>query len=154
MVGHHLNTRRRKFEEAITIIAERHDLYVYFDFDIDLNRLTFQFSGPVHKLPTCSIDITTPDPIKSLELLEKELVYELDRHKKNIQQIVKLKSCPFCGGEAELRNNIKIDGGCHYTVKYIVCKKCGAKTTERGCDGYYNLWCTDEEIAELWNQRV
>ena len=103
MFRHDLYTRRRELKEAITIIAERHDMDVYFDFDMDLNKLTFQFSGPVHKLPTRSIDITTPDPIKSLELLEKELVYELDRHKKNIQQIVKLKSCPFCGEEAELR---------------------------------------------------
>lgn len=65
-----------------------------------------------------------------------------------------LKPCPFCGGKAVIDTTIKPDGGCHYKVKFAKCKRCGAQTKEKICDGYYGEHCSDEEIAELWNKRV
>ena len=46
-----------------------------------------------------------------------------------------------------------MDTDCSYRVKFVQCTQCHAKTEERTCDGYYGDWCTDEEIAELWNRR-
>lgn len=69
--------------------------------------------------------------------------------------MIKLKPCPFCGNEEPV---IKIktlsDGKCDYDVKYIVCEICGARTMERICDGYYGGFCSDYDIAALWNKRA
>ena len=40
-----------------------------------------------------------------------------------------LKPCPFCGGKARIYDATRPDG-------------------------YYGEYCTDEEIADLWNRRV
>lgn len=49
----------------------------------------------------------------------------------------KLKSCPFCGGEAEMIETLF----CDYKVE---CEKCGASTS----------YCDSEEMAvEAWNRR-
>jgi hypothetical protein len=67
---------------------------------------------------------------------------------------IELKSCPFCGGKAVLKTSTQYDGQCHYTVKYIECNECYIQTNKRICDGYYGAYCSDEEIAEIWNSRV
>lgn len=64
-----------------------------------------------------------------------------------------LKPCPFCGGKARISDAIRPDGHCSYRVKFVQCTECHAKTEEKTCDGYYEEYCTDEEIAELWNRR-
>ena len=51
----------------------------------------------------------------------------------------KLKPCPFCGGEAELEDNLV---GFKFTVQ---CKECFSMT-----DGYF----TSEEAIAAWNRRV
>ena len=61
---------------------------------------------------------------------------------------IKLKPCPFCGGEAELIH------GTAYAEDYssqVQCSKCGAKIKEihRAVD-----YCADEKAAEAWNRRV
>ncbi len=81
-----------------------------------------------------------------------KLVEEKKEQRKQLNE--KLKLCPFCGSRARIEERSKPDGYRHYTVKFIQCTKCHAKTEERICDGYYGEHCTDEEIAELWNRRV
>ena len=55
----------------------------------------------------------------------------------------KLKPCPFCGGEAKLRNE-----GCCIFVK---CKNCGA---EAGLVHISAEYCANEKAAEAWNRRA
>lgn len=71
-----------------------------------------------------------------------------------IQYAEALKPCPFCGGEAEIRNDTRQDGNHYYSVIYVECSKCGARTLEKISDGYFDEYCSNEEIAELWNARV
>ena len=71
--------------------------------------------------------------------------------------MAELKPCPFCGGEAVLKDNAY---GCgvydcagaladtHYeepTVFWCECKECGATA---------NGWDTDGEAIEAWNRRA
>ena len=67
---------------------------------------------------------------------------------------VELKNCPFCGGNATIKTKSLNDGYCGYYVKCIMCENCGIQTRERTCDGYYGEYCSDEEIAEIWNRRI
>ena len=64
-----------------------------------------------------------------------------------------LKRCPFCGGEAEIVDEKRYCGNEGYSVKFVKCRECDVCTKERISDGYFNEYCTDEEIAELWNTR-
>ena len=66
-----------------------------------------------------------------------------------------LESCPFCGGEAEIKRGTACMGhGDYGPEKWIQCKKCGARTQAYICDGYYGCEMTDDELAEKWNTRV
>ena len=64
---------------------------------------------------------------------------------------VKLKPCPFCGGEAVLKDDLWGESFC------VRCKRCRARTDSfiTGLDGV-----PDDEIAaqdmarEAWNRRV
>lgn len=58
---------------------------------------------------------------------------------------IKLKPCPFCGGEAAL-----IENG-FYNSCLVKCTKCGAETSEVEGVGFYILGF---EAAEKWNKRV
>lgn len=81
-------------------------------------------------------------------------IYCIDR-KRGINRLDSLlKPCLFCGGKARISDAIRPDGHCSYRVKFVQCTQCHAKTEERTCDGYYGDWCTDEEIADLWNRRA
>lgn len=82
---------------------------------------------------------------------------DLDRGAKceQLKNPIKLKPCPFCGDETPVIKTKELpDGYCHYKVKYVACESCGARTMERTCDGYYGGYCSDEEIAAMWNQRA
>ena len=56
---------------------------------------------------------------------------------------IKLLPCPFCGGEAELRN----EGYC----SFVKCQSCGA---EAGLSHISAEYCANEKSAEAWNRRV
>ena len=63
--------------------------------------------------------------------------------------------CPFCGGDAELYDNMRLDGPCHYKTKFVRCKNCGARSKEFTVDGYYGEEPhPDSEIIGFWNNRV
>lgn len=66
-----------------------------------------------------------------------------------------LLPCPFCGGKAEIRNETVRDtpSDC-YEVVFVTCLGCGASTERKISNGYYEMYCSDEEIAEFWNRRV
>ena len=49
---------------------------------------------------------------------------------------IKLKPCPFCGGEAEIQNR--------GIVWVAICKSCGAVTT---------FMPTEQRAANIWNKR-
>jgi Lar family restriction alleviation protein len=53
-----------------------------------------------------------------------------------------LKSCPFCGGEAEIHNLVKIDINDRC---WIECKECGIST---------KIYDGEQEAIEAWNRRV
>ena len=58
---------------------------------------------------------------------------------------VKLKRCPFCGGEAYVSNE-----DCYGNVDeyYLVhCTECGLQL------GFTNQFCTEEEAIKYWNTR-
>lgn len=57
---------------------------------------------------------------------------------------IKLKLCPFCGGEAKLR---RING----MTAYVECSKCCAETNHFEMSVEY---CANEKAAETWNQRT
>lgn len=72
-----------------------------------------------------------------------------------------LKPCPFCGGEAELR-----DGNIYMTAtKIITCKRCHVRTlpvqidcpsmTDSGIDEStrYTAEQAEQKAIELWNRR-
>lgn len=61
---------------------------------------------------------------------------------------IKLKECPCCGGEAEMKETNYI-GATPSTVK-VLCKKCAlqTKTFIESID-----YCAKEEAAEAWNER-
>lgn len=65
----------------------------------------------------------------------------------------RLKSCPCCGGKAEVKEGIDTDGRCGYVTVYIECSRCGLRTEALITDGYFDEWHTPEEAAELWNRR-
>lgn len=65
----------------------------------------------------------------------------------------RLKSCPCCGGKAEVKEGFDTDGRCGYATVYIRCNRCGLRTEALITDGYFDEWHTPEEAAELWNNR-
>lgn len=66
----------------------------------------------------------------------------------------RLKSCPCCGGKAEVKEQSRPDGYCSYNVLYIKCNRCGLKSKELITDGYYGERHTPEEAGDLWNHRM
>ena len=65
---------------------------------------------------------------------------------------IKLKSCPFCRGGANLESESRFiptyydpDGSSAELEHWIRCEKCGAQT---------GLFKTERDAAEAWNRRV
>lgn len=60
---------------------------------------------------------------------------------------IKLKECPCCGGEAEVKD-IKYKS--MPAITWVECKKCGLQTKTFKQSIYY---CAKEEAAKVWNRR-
>lgn len=67
---------------------------------------------------------------------------------------IKLLPCPFCGGSAKIRVDKRNNGEVSYSIKSVQCTECLASTMVCFDGGYRDLFCSDEEIAEMWNRRV
>lgn len=50
----------------------------------------------------------------------------------------RLKSCPCCGGNAEIKERYRTDEHYTYKVEYVVCSQCGLMTKELITNGYYD----------------
>lgn len=62
---------------------------------------------------------------------------------------IKLKPCPFCGGEARLRHeNFGVD---KYSYCQCVNSACEAKTRNVMIS---TLFSSDEKAVEIWNRRA
>lgn len=59
---------------------------------------------------------------------------------------VKLKPCPFCGGEAELKHEKLFFS----QISYVECKGCHARISNKLVEAN---WCADEEAQKAWNKR-
>ncbi len=64
-----------------------------------------------------------------------------------------LDECPCCGGTAEFVEQERPDPPAHYHVLYAQCIRCGLRTKEEPCDGFYGYRVTPEQIASWWNKR-
>lgn len=60
---------------------------------------------------------------------------------------IKLKECPCCGGEAEMKEDRYFSAP---SVVRVICKKCTLQTKsfEESLD-----YCAKEEAAKAWNER-
>lgn len=58
---------------------------------------------------------------------------------------IKLKPCPFCGGQAKIKRYVN---GCNEWSE-IRCSKCGVRQ-DSIMNGYYK----DDEATEAWNRRA
>lgn len=59
---------------------------------------------------------------------------------------IKLKPCPFCGGEGELKTS-----GFNNCYSLVECKQCEAESRAFRIS---NEYCSDEKAAEAWNRRI
>ena len=59
---------------------------------------------------------------------------------------IKLKPCPFCGGQGKLET-----AGINNNYSFVKCKECGAGSRTFKIS---NEYCSDEKAAEAWNRRV
>lgn len=66
---------------------------------------------------------------------------------------MKIKNCPFCGGEAEVVEGRHMDGNMHYDEYHVKCTKCGAMTGKYVTGGYYGEWNTERDAIAAWNRR-
>ena len=75
---------REKIEEALTLIADRHDLRVYFDFNIDINVLGFQFYIDECEILKGSLKLSEINSYQVFELLEKDVMDRIEALKSKL----------------------------------------------------------------------
>lgn len=82
---------REKIEEAITLIADRNDLCVYFDFNIDTDVLGFRFVIDECEILEDSLKLSEINSCRVFELLEKEVEDRIEslKSKLNDKNVVK-----------------------------------------------------------------
>lgn len=82
---------REKIEEALRLIADRHDLRVYFDFNIDTNILGFRFYIDECEILKDSLKLSEINSNRVFELLEKEVEERIEtlKSKLNDEKVVK-----------------------------------------------------------------
>lgn len=66
-------------------------------------------------------------------------------------KIIKLKPCPFCGGEAKIRSEVECIGhGDYLKMFYVMCEDCCARTGGVAKPYFTN---PEEYATEKWNTR-
>lgn len=101
---------REKVEEALRLIADRHDLCVYFDFSIDTNILSFRFYIDECEILKGSLKLSEINSNRVFELLEKEVEERIETLKSKL-------------------NDEKVDEKMSECLKRDVCKNLGLKCT-------------------------
>lgn len=66
--------------------------------------------------------------------------------------MTEIKSCPFCGGEAVIKQGLCVDGLCISCYAKIECPRCGASMDK--IEEYAPQDEVTELAIELWNQRA
>ena len=66
----------------------------------------------------------------------------------------KLKSCPFCGGEAKLKHGFPSQQGHNRRSAFIQCKKCMAKSKTRYKLEFESIEENDRLVVKAWNRRT
>ena len=75
---------REKIEEALSLIAERHNLCVYFDFNIDTNVLGFRFYIDECEILKSSLKLSEINSCQVFEFLEKEVEERIEALKSKL----------------------------------------------------------------------
>ena len=101
---------REKIDEALRLIAERHDLCVYFDFNIDTNVLGFRFYIDECEILKSSLKLSEINSNRVFELLEKEVEERIETLKSKL-------------------NDKKMDEKMSECLKRDICKNHGLKCT-------------------------
>ena len=65
---------------------------------------------------------------------------------------VKLKPCPFCGGEAHIVTGVEESFMKKYPTVKVVCNKCDNRTAEL-MDTSFNAYVV-KIVTDRWNRRV
>lgn len=99
---------REKVEEAITLIADRHNLCVDFDFNIDADVLCFRFYVDEFEILKGSLRLSIIATYRVFESIEKEVVDRIETLKSKLID----------------NNGIKEASECH---KRDICKNYGLK---------------------------
>lgn len=87
---------REKIEEALTLIADRHDLRVYFDFNIDINVLGFRFYIDECEILKGSLKLSEINSYQVFDLLEKEVVDRIEALKSKLNDEKKDEKMSDC----------------------------------------------------------
>ena len=75
---------REKIEEVLRCMADRHDLCVYFDFNIDTNVLCFRFCIDEFEILKDSLKLSEINSNRVFELLEKEVEERIETLKSKL----------------------------------------------------------------------
>lgn len=93
--------------------------------------------------------------ISRVTSLEDTVEFILEQSQKNmientneLQSKVELKPCPFCNGNAEVKNRYR-KGVANRKMYWVECKKCGVSQAHHELAGYR----TPNKAIAVWNHR-
>ena len=71
-----------------------------------------------------------------------------------ILEEIKLKPCPFCGGEAKMKHGFPGQQKKGVRQAVVQCKSCGCRTVTYRQLPYQSYTEVDEQAANTWNRRA
>lgn len=71
-------------------------------------------------------------------------------HTMKVMKMIKLKPCPFCGGQAEIIHKHDYPIPALNSI-YVKCQKCGTETKTVEASTEY---CANDVVCSAWNQRT